>query len=96
METVFDLANDLLYCQKWDPDSLPSPYANHLPEPECLPDNAPFGKAEEADIALDKRIVRGTEGYLDDGAVAVVDGQDNKEMVKRAQQAVPMSLHLTF
>ncbi len=61
-----------------------------------MPDDVPFGKAEEAYIALDKHIVGGTEGYLDDGAVAVVDGQDNKKMAKRAQWAVPMSLHLTF
>ena len=32
-ETAFDLANDLLYCEQWDPVTLPSPHANEVPVP---------------------------------------------------------------
>ena len=37
LEIVFDLANDLLYCDRWDPQNLPSPYATELPPAEQLP-----------------------------------------------------------
>ena len=34
--------------------------------------------------------------HIDDSTVAVLDSESNKPMVKRAQQAVPMGLYLTF
>ena len=57
-ETVFDLANDLLYCEKWDPSKLPSPYAE-LPTPERLDPSTPYAQAEEADVTLDPSITGG-------------------------------------
>lgn len=95
-ETVFDLANDLLYCQHWDPLKLPSPYADELPSPERLDDSIPFGQAEEADVSLDPNITGGAEGYIDDGACAVLDSPGNLAMVLRAAQAVVMALFLIF
>jgi len=95
-EIVFDLANDLLNCQQWDPEVLPSPYTNELPATERLEDDIPFGKAEEADVKLDPSILGGTEGYIDDGACAVLDTPENWKMVRRAAQAVVMALFLVF
>ncbi|KAL7525801.1 hypothetical protein ACHAXR_002849, partial [Thalassiosira sp. AJA248-18] len=95
-EIVFDLANDLLYCEKWDPNKLPSPYANELPPPERIPGNVEFGRAEEADVKLDPSITGGAEGYIDDGACAVLDSPSNWRMVIRAAQAVVMALFLIF
>ena len=57
-ETVFDLANDLLYCEQWDPSKLPSPYAE-LPTPERLDPSTPYAQAEEADVTLDPSITGG-------------------------------------
>ena len=95
-ETVFDLSNDLLYCEKWDPSILPSPYANLLPEPTRLSEDIPFGKAEEGDVKLDQDCKGGADGYIDDGACAVLDSADNWRMVRRAREAVGMALFLVF
>ena len=95
-ETVFDLANDLLHCPFWNPDETPSPYISKLPLPERLPDNIPFGTALQADVHLPKSQKGGTEGYIDDGAIAVLDSPETYNMVKRAREALPMANHLIF
>ena len=66
-EIVFDLAGDLAQCNEWDPNQLASPYAAQLPEPERLPDDVPFGQAEEAAVQVDPSCNSGIEGYIDDG-----------------------------
>ena len=81
-ESVFDLANNLLLCNNWDPKSLSSPYMADLPELERMSDIIPFGAAEEADVKLDPIITGDTEGYINDGAVAVLDSESNTPMVK--------------
>ena len=68
---AFDLAGDLLHCKRWNPTTLPSPYADRLPAPARLPANVAFGQAEEADVKLDHTLLGGTNGYIDDGACAV-------------------------
>jgi hypothetical protein len=95
-ETVFDLAGDLLLCPKWDPSTLPSPYVDRLPPPERLPDDIPFGPALPADVHLPPSQKGGVEGYIDDGAIAVLDTASNSRMVDRARQALPMATHLVF
>ena len=59
---MFDLTNNLLYCQHWGPLSLPSPYADELPQAERLHSDLEYGQAEEADMKLDPSILGGTEG----------------------------------
>ncbi|KAL7524470.1 hypothetical protein ACHAWF_000960 [Thalassiosira exigua] len=95
-ETIFDLANDLPHCPYWDPDTLPSPYTNDLPPPERLPDEIPYGNAAPADVHLPPSRLAGTEGYIDDGALAILDTAKTKNMVKRAREALPMANHLVF
>lgn len=95
-ETIFDLASDLLLCPFWDPDKLPSPYDKYLPPPKRIDDSTPFGKALEPDVHLPKHQICGVEGYIDDGAIAVLDIPRTKNMVKRARQALPMASHLCF
>ena len=95
-EIVFDLGNDLLQCEQWDPATLPTPYNEALPEPVRLDDNIPFGKAEEADVKLDSNCKGGCEGYIDDGPTAVLDSPENWRMVRRAREAICMALHLVF
>ena len=95
-EMAFDLANDLLHCKRWDPTTLSSPYANQLPAPTRLSKDTDFGQAMEADVKLDPSILGGTEGYIDDGACAVLDAPWNWRMVQREAQAMVMALFLIF
>ena len=95
-ETVFDLANDLLNCPYWDPEALPSPYTEKLPQPKRLDENIKFGKAEEADVKLDPKIKGGCDGFIDDGGTAVLDSPENLLMVSRARECVVMALFLIF
>ena len=95
-EIVFDLANDLLVCEPWDPIAMPSPHASLLPAPKLLEDTIPFGATEEADVTLPDSCVGGVDGYIDDGACAVLDTPKNRGMVARAAQAVVMALFLIF
>ena len=47
-------------------------------------------------MKLDPAILGGTEGYIDDGACAVLDAPWNQRMVQRAAQAMVMALFLIF
>ena len=95
-EAVFDLADDLLNCPLWDPEELPSPQADLLHDPEPPGDNTPFGVAMEADVKLDPNCKGGTDGFIDDGACAVLASPSNSRMVARGAQATLMSLFLVF
>lgn len=95
-EMIFDLANDLMHCPHWDPIELPSPHVDLLPEPERLPDDTPFGAALAADVHLPPSQKAGVDGFIDDGAVAVLDDERNQPMVRRARQALGMATHLVF
>ena len=95
-EMAFDLAGDLLRCGDWLPDDLPSPHDGKLPQPLRLPQDVPFAQAAEADVKLDSSVLGGTDGYIDDGACAVLDAPRNQPMVQRARQAMVMALHLLF
>lgn len=95
-DITFDLANDLMHCNKWNPLDLKTPLSDEIPPPNRLPKDAPFGKAAQADISLPNNIKGGVDGYIDDGATVVLDTDDNQEMVKRAEQCMLMSLYLQF
>ena len=51
-ETSFDLANDLMQCDLWDPKSLPAPLHDEVPKSKRLDDNIPFGLALPAAVHL--------------------------------------------
>ena len=95
-ETIFDLASDLLQCPYWDTSTLPSPYSKDLLDPEYLPKTIPFGPALKADVRLPRHLKGGVDGYIDDGALAVLDSKGTSNMVKRAKHALPMATHLVF
>ena len=95
-ETVFDLGGDLLACDEWDPATLPSPYADVLPEPERLDPSIPFGEAEEADVSLADDCIGGVDGYIDDGITVALDNPNTIGLVRRAAQAVAMAMFLVF
>ena len=95
-ETVFDLGDDLLACDAWDPTTLPSPYADVIPTPQRLEDDVPFGIAEEADVSLDESCTCGVDGYIDDGITVALNTPETKGLIARAAQAVTMALFLIF
>lgn len=95
-DIVTDLANDLMYLKQWDPDTLPCPLRNEIPPPVRLPDDIPFGPAYAPAEHLPPSFLGGTDGYVDDLASCVLDSPDNQQMVKRAEQCIPMALHLVF
>ena len=55
-----------------------------------------FGVAMEADVKLDPNCKDGTDGFIDDGACAVLASPSNSRMVARGAQAALMSLFLVF
>lgn len=95
-DITFDLAKDLMDCEEWDPDVLPCPLRDEIPPPHRLPDNVPFGQALDSDVHLPPSFKGGTDGYIDDGCNVVLDSDDNQPMVQRAEQNIPMALHLQF
>jgi hypothetical protein len=60
-EMAFYLVGNLLYCNCWDPITLPSPYTDHLPAPSPLPANVAFGQAAETDMKLDPNLLGDTD-----------------------------------
>jgi LysM repeat protein len=95
-DITFDLVNDLLNCPLWDPTKLPSPLKNEIPPPKRLSKEVPFGPAFAADVQLPISFKGGTDGYIDDGTACVLDTEENKAMVQRAEQCITMALHLQF
>ena len=78
---AFDLAGDLLRCEGWVPDGLPSPHDAKLPDPQRLPDDVPFAQAAEGDVKLDPSVIGGTDSYINNRACAVLDAPWNQSMV---------------
>ena len=71
-------------------------YVHRIPAPQRLPAHIPFGIAEEAGVKLDQACKGGTDGYIDNGACAVLDSAENWKMVLQAAQAVLMTFSLSF
>ena len=95
-DITFDLANDLMNCDHWDPSEYPSPLKKEIPPPKRLANNIKFGPAFKADVQLPTDFKGGTDGYIDDGATCVLDSAENQNMVMRAEQCITMALHLQF
>ena len=95
-EFTFDLSEDLINLEQWDTESLKPPLHDLLPEPERLDESIPFGEALETDVIFPSIKTGGSEGYIDDGANAVLDTEANANQVKRTKLANLMSLFLTF
>ena len=88
-EAVFELCNDILQENTWDPDGLHSEYYfDKLYPPEKLSDDIEFGEAMP--LAVDFPIrERYCDGYIDDSIGVCVDHDNN---VKKCQQALPLAI----
>ena len=84
-ESIFDLANDLIEDNTWDPSTFHSPISTKLDKPEKLQEEIPFAKAKELDVEIPSRETV-VDGYID----------DIKKNLLRAQNAVPLVTHAVF
>jgi len=89
-EISADLANDLLHCQNWDPETLCSPHATTLPKPIVLDPIIPFGQAKSLDVILQPDDYGKVDIFIDDGMVIIPDINTNRE---RAVQALLLAIH---
>ena len=87
-KSMFDLANDLMQCKLWDPSKMASPLEKEILPPTRLPDRIPFGVALPTDVHLPKDLNKGMDGYINNGMNMVLDSDDNKEIVKTAEQNI--------
>mmetsp|Transcript_14768 Transcript_14768/g.31872 ORF Transcript_14768/g.31872 Transcript_14768/m.31872 type:complete len:240 (+) Transcript_14768:27-746(+) len=51
-DVIFDLANDLITCEEWDPYKHPAPLATHIPPTKRIKDSIPFVNALDPDVTL--------------------------------------------
>ena len=65
-EPIVDLANALLSCKEWDPDSLNSPAQDRIPPTKYLPDNIPLAPARELLVDIPAPEFGKVDGYIDD------------------------------
>ena len=88
-EAIFDLTNDLLMDQAWNPDTLRSPHHDHFQPPQPLDKNIKFGKANKLHVYVPTRETF-CDGYIDDCVTMALNKQI---LVKKAQNALPLGVH---
>ena len=88
-EMIFELTNDIMQDEYWDPDELNSPYYHdklHLPD--RLSEEIEFGDAKPLAVEFPSRECY-CDGYIDDSIVLCLDKKNN---VKKGQQALPLAI----
>jgi hypothetical protein len=88
-----DLANDLLNCKEWDPNTLFSPHQEKLPPPAYLDDSVPFARAADLDVNILVDNTGRVDDFIDDGIIIIPDVNNNKE---RGVQAMLLAIHTLF
>jgi hypothetical protein len=89
-ELCTDLANDLLHCTEWDPNTLYSPHQQKLPPPTYLDNSIPFAKAADLDVNIPVDDMGRVDVFIDDGIVIIPDIHNNRE---RGVQAMLLAIH---
>jgi hypothetical protein len=95
-DIICDLANDLIKCHHWNPNTIPSPLQAMIPNTTLMDKDIAFGKALEPDVHLSVEITAATEGYINDLATAALVDSTHLPQLMRAKYAVLMALHLIF
>ncbi|EED86556.1 predicted protein [Thalassiosira pseudonana CCMP1335] len=95
-DVIFDLANDLITCEEWDPYKHPAPLATHIPPTKRIKDSIPFANALDPDVTLPNNMKSTCDGYIDDGIAIVLDNKDTTKMVERTRQAMVMAIQTIF
>jgi hypothetical protein len=73
-----DLANDILHCKDWNPDTLHSPHKDKLPPAQVLDDSVPYAQAADLDVEIQHDDMGRIEDFIDDGIAIVPDLDDNR------------------
>ena len=71
-EAIFDMANDLINDETWDPDTLRSPHADKLQKLEYLSNEITFCEAKELEVEVLLREIA-CDGYIDDSITVALD-----------------------
>jgi hypothetical protein len=92
-ETIYDLANELLKCEDWEPKNLHASVQKDIPPWQYLDDDIPFGIGREliVDIPTDPRGY--ADGYIDDTTALTVNltGTQNAEQL---EAAIPLAIEI--
>ena len=92
-ETIFDLTNDLLQDETWDPETTKSPLATNIDKPKTNHTNdTPFGSARKLYVPV-PAIKAGTDGYIDDIVTVMLDIDD---WVQRGVNAALLAVFTIF
>ena len=91
-KSIFDLTNDLLEDETWDPDTLHLPHYTSFAKPEIWKDKESFGHAKHLAVPVPPRTMA-CDGYIDDAIYIAVDINDN---ARRIQNTSPLAIHTIF
>ena len=92
-EPIVDLANALLNCKDWDPDSLHSPAQDMIPPTEYLPDDIPLAPARELLVDFPAPEFGKVDGYIDNLPCFSPDLGPNHR--NRLAAATFLAIHIT-
>ena len=91
-DCFFDLANDILRDDAWDPETLHAKIKTRLPAQEKLDDSIPFETTKQLFVPVPRRETF-IDGYVDDGIGACVD---KGNILQKLQNAIPLSTEVMF
>lgn len=86
-EAIFELANDILQDEDWDPNKIHSSYTEKFHKKDPMDNKIPFDKAVPLLVKFPIR-ERYCDGYIDDGILLAVDRNNN---VQKCQEALPLA-----
>ena len=91
METIIDVAANLLNCEEWDPPKTFTPIVTDIPADRDLPEHIPFSQSLPA-VVNHMTSDRGScDVYLDDGIGASLGLPGNRD---RARGAITLAIHV--
>ena len=90
VETITDLANDILLCKEWNHQQICSPHFNRILEAKSQPDSIPFASAFLAHVYVPPTKHGKIDGYIDDLLSVMLDINENSS---HGSHAVPLAMH---
>ena len=85
-----DLANKLLVCDSWDPNTLHSPLRSKIPPRKSLDPNIPFAPTYETSVNIPTEDKGKTNVYIDDN---IAIGPDLPGVPEKLEAAIPLTIH---
>ena len=92
-ETIFDLTNDILHDDTWDPDDVHSPLQPQFDTATShYPPSTPFAAADPLMVTVPFHPAA-ADGYIDDIITVMLE---IKNWVSKGQNAAPLAIHTIF